>query len=195
MLIPVSRFIGSHVLSLQTGMPLARISEPIVDPRNLKITAFRVIGGGLSNPESVLHCEDIREFSEIGAIVDSSDSLMPLDDLVRLKKIISFNFHPVGIKVITKNGTKLGKVASFGVSIDTYEIMQIYVQPTLMKSLSMTGTTINRSQIISVNRERFLVKDATIKLHDPEKKPLTTNQFTNPFRAQPQPKASSTQHA
>ncbi|NCU30808.1 hypothetical protein EOL73_03720 [Candidatus Saccharibacteria bacterium] len=193
MLIPISRFIGSSVLSLQTGMPLARISEPIIDPRKLHVVAFRVIGANLSHAESVLHSEDIREFSEIGTIVDDDSSLMPLDDLVRLQKVLAYNFHIIGIKVITKKGVSLGRVASFGLDRDTYDIMQIYVQPSLLKSITMTGTTINRSQITAVNSERIIVKDAIVSQAEPVKKPLTTQSFVNPFRPQPQTKPTSTQ--
>lgn len=195
MLIPISRFIGTPVLSLQTGMPLARISEPIVDPRSLRVVAFRVIGSRLSHAESVLHSEDIRDFTELGAIVDGDDSLMPLDDLVRLQEILSFDFSLIGLAVETKSRHKLGTVASFGINLDIYDIMQIYVQPPLLKSLATSGVTINRSQIVSVNSKKLTVKDATIKQPKTTPAAKTTKPFVNPFRAQPQPKPSSTQHA
>lgn len=192
MLIPISRFISAPVLSLQTGMPLARISEPIIDFRKLRIVAFRVIGARLSHAESVLHSEDIREFGEIGAIVDSDDSLMSLDGLVRLQEIISYDFHMIGLKVITQSGIVLGKVASYGLDLDTYDIMQIYVQPNFPKNITMTGTTINRTQIVSVDSKRILVKDATVDQKSQLDSEPTSTSFVNPFRAQPQTKTTST---
>lgn len=194
MLIPISRFISAPVLSLQTGMPLARISEPIINFRKLRVVAFRVIGARLSHAESVLHSEDIREFGEIGAIVDSDDSLMSLDGLVRLQEIISYDFHMIGLKVITQSGIVLGKIASYGLDLDTYDIMQIYVQPNFPKNITMTGATINRSQIVAVNSKRVLVEDAKIDQKLKDNAESSTNQFVNPFRSQPQPKTSSTTH-
>ncbi len=194
MLVPISRFIGAPVLSLQTGMPLARISEPIIDFRKLRVVAFRVMGSRLSHAESVLYPEDIREFGEIGAIVDSDDSLMSLDGLVRLQEILDYNFHLINLKVVTKSNESLGSVASYGLDIDTYDIMQLYVQPPFLKSITMTGTTINRSQIVAVNSKRVLVEDAKIDQKIKDNAESSTNQFVNPFRSQPQPKTSSITH-
>ena len=45
---PISEFINTPVLSLQTGTTLAHVDEAIVDPRSLSVMAFSLRGNRLS---------------------------------------------------------------------------------------------------------------------------------------------------
>jgi uncharacterized protein YrrD len=182
MLTPIKRFIGVPILSLQTGSEIARTSDAIIDPRQLKIVAFRVSGNNLDHPESVLYPEDIREISTIGIIVDSSDKLMSTEGLVRLQEIIDFGFVLDGIRVEDDRHRKLGSVKDFALDPDSFIVQQLYVKPSLVRSLSVTTLVIHRSQIASINNRRIVVKSPTV----PDKEPLVNtvqSTFTNPFRS------------
>ena len=181
MLMPINRLIDTPIMSLQTGMPLAKVVAVIVDPRKLKIAALRVEGNRLSHDQSVLHPEDIREISDIGLIVDGDDSLMPLDDLVRLKEIIDFNFELMGIRVEDESHHLLGHVKDFALDPNSFYVQQLYTKPSLIKSITSTGLTINRSQIVSINNQRIIVRDPTVPVKE-ERVELAKN-FINPFRA------------
>ena len=67
------------VLSLQTGTKLAHTIGIIIDPDTLAIPALYVEGPGIDIQPSVVFVEDIREVSDIGYIIDSSDSILLLD--------------------------------------------------------------------------------------------------------------------
>lgn len=168
-------------MSLQTGLPLARLADPIVDPRKLVVPAFRVVGTRLSHSVSVLHTEDIREIGEFGVIVDSDEKLMPLDDLVRLQQVIDFGFELIGLKVVTISGKKLGRVGSYALDLEVFQVQQIYVQPNWRQSLLNDQLTIHRSQIVAITNKLLTVKDTKT----PVKKPVpaaATTAFVNPFR-------------
>lgn len=184
MLLPIERIVGSPVLSLQTGAGLARVSSPIIDPRNLTIAALYVTGPRLSDPVSVIHPEDIREVSDIGLIVDDDSSLMSLDGLVRLKEIIDFGFELQGIRVETEQGKVLGKVHNYSINPDDFSVQQLYTKPTLFRSITSTHLIIRRSQIRSINNSRIVVESPTIKERSAEK-PVQTPAFVNPFRSAP----------
>ncbi len=181
MLLPIKRFLQVPVMSIQTGTQLAQTSGVIVDPRTLTVVAFLVSHNMESREQTILYPEDIREQSNIGMIVDSSDSLMTLDGLVRLQEIIDFDFELVGTVVENESGKRLGKVFDYAIDGDTFSIQQIYTKPTLLKSISSTGLTIHRSQVVTVTNERLVVKDATIK--DEARQPATSRSFVNPFRS------------
>ena len=182
MLTPIKRFIGVPVLSLQTGSEIARTSDVIIDPRQLKIVAFRVSGSNLDYANSVLYPEDIREISTIGIIVDSSDKLMSTEGLVRLQEIIDFGFVLDGIRVEDDRHHKLGSVKDFALDPDSFIVQQLYVKPSLVRSLSVTTLVVHRSQIASINNRRIVVKSPTV----PDKEPLVStvqSTFANPFRS------------
>ena len=180
MLMPIKRLIDAPIMSLQTGMPLAKTISVIIDPRKLQIAALRVHGNRLSHQESVLHPADVREISDIGLIVDGDESLMPLDDLVRLKEVIDFKFELLGIRVENEKGRLLGKVSDFAIDPDSFLIQQLYTKPSLLKSIVTTSLTINRSQVVNVNNQRIVVKDPTVPAK--EDRVELAQSFINPFR-------------
>lgn len=180
MLHSMDHLIGSSIMSLQTGTPLAIVDSAIIDPRKLKVVAFRVQGTRLSHQESVLHPEDIREVSDIGLIVDGDEALMPLDGLVRLKEVVDFDFSLDGLRVENESGRLLGKIQGYAVDPDSFLIHQLYTKPSLLRSIITTGLTIHRSQIVSINNERMIIKDPTIPVKQPEAAPAQN--FVNPFR-------------
>lgn len=182
MLIAIDNLLGIPVMSLQTGTELAETTAAIVDPRHLSIVAFYVEGAGLEVSPSILHPSDIREISDIGIIVDSTEKLMSLDGLVRLEEIIEFDFELIGLKVVDEHRRKLGKVASYSVETTGYSIMQIYTEQSLLRSLSNIGNTIHREQIISVTNDVMVVQSPTVR-EGVSKVAQDASAFVNPFRS------------
>ena len=182
MLISIDNLLGIPVMSLQTGTQLAETTAAIVDPRQLSIVAFYVDGSGLEESPSILHPADIRELSDIGIIVDSTEKLMSLEGLVRLEEIIGFEFELIGLKVIDEHKRKLGKVASYSVETNGYTIMQIYTEQSLIRSLSTMGNTIHREQIVSVNNEVMVVQSPTVREGVAKAAQDASSAFVNPFR-------------
>lgn len=183
MLLPIKRFIDIPVMSLQTGAPLARTSHPIIDPRQLKVTAFYVEGPRLTEQHAVLHPEDIREFSDIGMIVDSEEKLMSTEGLVRLQEVIDFGFDLIGIRVEDDSGHKLGKVTSYALDPESYYIQQLYTRPTMLRSVTSTAFTVHRSQIVSITNEKIVVRGNTVEQVNPVEN--VVKEFVNPFRTGP----------
>lgn len=183
MLLPAHRLQDIPVMSLQTGAEIARVGEPIIDPRQMIIVAFYVDGRMLDEHPSVLHVADIREYGDIGIIVDDSDKLMSPDGLVRLQQIIDFHFRLIGLRVVDELGHKLGKVKDFVVEPETYSIQQLFTEQSLLRSLTTMSNVIHRSQIISVTNELITVSSATVD----EKTTKKDSGFVNPFRKEELP--------
>ena len=189
MLINASSLIGTRILSLQLGGAIAEVDSLIVDPDNLQIVAFHlsgpVIGGETGD---ILDARSIREFSRLGFIIDDTDELVFRTDVVRIDKIMSLNFHLVGLKVVTEKGKKLGKVIDFIVDPSSLLTQQLVVQRPALKSFLDPELTIHRSQIVEVDDFKVTVKDATEKATAPA--PQNENfvpDFINPFRKSDQP--------
>ena len=126
----------------------------IIDPRTLTIVALVVHGPQVEASPAVLHTEDIREFGELGFIVDDSSKLMELEGLVRLQQIIDFHFDIMRCTVYDKSGKKLGRVNDFSFDPGSYTVQQIYIKESLLKSLTSTSHIIHRSQIVSIDNQK-----------------------------------------
>lgn len=183
MLVLGTRLDDTPVMSLQTGTRLARTSTPLINPANLKIIAFKLDGPLLSEQPSFLRTADIREMSSVGMIIDSSDELIGLDDVIKIKQLHELNFSLIGMSVIDETGRKLGKVSNYTVDTSSFVIQQLDVQRGILKGLTETSILIHRSQITEINDNAIIVKTTAKKLSPEPVMKATRNQYVNPFRS------------
>ncbi len=182
MLVSASRLVGCPVLSLHIGGRMATVTEVIVDPNKLQIIACRVEGPLVGKEAGdLLPMNSVREFSPIGMIVDSIDVLAEENEIVQLQEILKLHFSLNGLKVETKKGTKLGKVADFIVDTELWQIQQLVVHRPVIKSLIDPELTISRSEIHEVNDYKVIVKDEEAKIRTKAQSDFVPS-FVNPFR-------------
>lgn len=181
MLVDSSRLINCPVLSLHIGGEIARTVEPIINPNGLRIVGY-VVDGPLIENENILQIRDIREYSKMGIIIDSIDELVNSDDIVRLKEIAQIRFKIIGHRVVTKKGTKLGKVVGYTINVDTFEIQQLIVQPSIIKAFIGSELLIGRSEIMEVDDNTVVVRDEENKIREKSLKEDFVPNFVNPFR-------------
>lgn len=168
-------------MGLQTGTKLAETKNPIINPGNLKIIAYEVEGRLLSEHPSFIRIDDVRELSDVGMIIDSSDEFVGLDDVISMKKIYELDFKLIGHNVIDEIGHKLGKVEDYNIDTDSFIIQQFNVKRSIIKSLTETGLLIHRSQIVEINDQNIIVR-ATAKKLQTITKPNQLS-YINPFRS------------
>ena len=171
------------IVSIHVGQPIAMTLAPIIDPNDLKIIGF-VVGGGVVGGEvgDILRAESIREIGELGMIVDSEDVFVSRVDVMKIDEVMSYEFQLVGLKCVTKKGTKLGKVVDYTVDPVSMEIMQIVVKRPLTKALIDPELVISRNEIVEVDDYKVTVKDEESKIRKRAAKEDFIPNFVNPFR-------------
>ncbi len=186
MLLPSTRFIDTPVMSLQTGSELGRTVRPIINPRELSIVAFELHGINLDYDPSLLRINDIREIGPMGIIIDSSDELISVSDVIKIKEIYELNFELVGLKVIDDKKRNVGKVTGFTLDASSFFIQQLQVKRPLLKSFGDTEFLIHRSQVVKITDDYLVVKSPDIRHKEAVAEP-TGQMFENPFRKPAQP--------
>lgn len=184
MLLNSSRLIGCPVLSLHLGGPIGRVTSEVVDPNDLKIIALNVDGPqtGDGDHGDILDVRSVREFSNIGMIIDSIDDLVSKGEVIKFDEIMDLNFSVIGLAVKTKKGKKLGKIVDYTFDPESMQIMQFIVKRPMMKSLLDPELVIGRSQIKEVNDYELIVKDDEQKIQKESGKKDFVPNFVNPFR-------------
>ena len=186
MLLPSTRFIDTPVMSLQTGSELGRTIKPIINPRELSIVAFELHGINLDYDPSLLRINDIREIGPMGMIIDSSDELISVSVVIKIKEIYELNFELVGLKVIDDKKRNVGKVTGFTLDASSFFIQQLQVKRPLLKSFGDTEFLIHRSQVVKITDDYLVVKSPDIRHKEAVAEP-TGQMFENPFRKPAQP--------
>ena len=87
MLVNASKLVGTSILSVQAGRPIATVSELIIDPNSLKTIAFRVNGPMVNRNENILDVSSVREYSNYGIVIDDIDELMAAGDIIKISKV------------------------------------------------------------------------------------------------------------
>lgn len=185
-----SKVANMPVLSLHVGGPIAEIREAVIDPEDLKVIAYTLDGPIIRNdPEvgNILDTQDVREISGSGLIVDSADRFTTREDVVRFDKVMDLGFRLVGLKVVTTDGKKLGKIIDYTLDSSTFMIYQLIIQRPFMSSLMDPELTINRSQIVEVDDFKVTIKHDKAQVKMPKEKKKAEPEefvpnFTNPFR-------------
>lgn len=184
MLITGLRLLNAPVMGLQTGSELARTRKAIINPRTLEITAYELEGPLLNDHPSLLRIADVREFSDIGLIVDSSDEFVGLDDIIKLREIYELHFSPVGMPVVDENHHKLGKVESYTIETGGFLIQQLLVKRPLFKSLNDAQLLVHRSQIAEISDTEIVVHSQS-EIPEPALDAMRRD-YSNPFRKRQQ---------
>jgi len=182
MLVLRDRLLNVPLMSLQTGGAAGKTTKPIIDPRRLNIVAFYCEGPHIDIHPAIIHAADIREFSSIGMIIDSADSIMSPSELVRLQEVLAFRFELEGKLVIEEGGRKVGKVINYTVDPVTFYVVKLHVKPTFLHSFSSAEVLIDRSQIKTMDNERIIVKRPDVR-EEPaaaERPPMLDNPFKKP---------------
>ncbi len=182
MLVANSRLLNMPILSVQDSGKIATISNTIVDPDSLKIIAFRLRGATNAEGGNILDANSIREYSNMGLVIDSSDELISDHDVVKISKVIELNFSLIGLKVETKKGSKLGKVLDFTVTEDNFSVQQIIVKRPTVKSFWDSELTIPRAEIVEITDYKIIVRDEEKVIKERALNEDFIPNFVNPFR-------------
>ena len=180
MLVLRDQFLNVPLMSLQTGSRLGTTYQAIIDPRRLQVIAYFCSGPHIDIKPAVIHTSDIRELGNMGIIIDSSDKIMDPEELPRLLEVINFNFQLEGKPVVEENGHKVGRVATYTLDTITFYIAKLHVQPGILQSLTLTEVLIDRSQIISVDDKKIVVRQADVRVEEPTPKVALSNPFGQP---------------
>lgn len=154
--------INIPVMSLRTGGQVATATEPIINPNNLQIEGW-YCQDTFSKGTLILLAQDIREFLPQGLIVNDHADLSDPEELVRLHEVLDLKFELLGKLVVTNHKRRLGKVGDFALDADTMKVQKLYVNRSMLKSLTDGQLSIDRSQIIEITNRRVVVRDADVK--------------------------------
>lgn len=150
--------LNKSVLSLRTGGAIATISSPIINPDNLKIEGF-YCEDRFDKRMLVLLGQDIRDVMSQGYVVDDHEVLAEPEELVRLQKVMKWNFQLVGKPVVTLSKEKVGKVSDYAADSESLFIQKIYVSQSILKSFTGGSLSIDRTQINEITPKKIVIND------------------------------------
>lgn len=167
-------------MSLQTGAEVGRLARAIIDPSDLRIHGYEVTGPLLDQSPAYLRLEDVRELSDIGMIIDSSEEIITTGDVIKFDDIARIGFVLIGQRVTDQHSKRIGKVIDYTIDSVSFTIQQLTVKRPLFKSLNDVELIIHRDHIVEIN-DRGIIIQADIEPRETSVAELG-GAYVNPFR-------------
>ena len=158
MLLLSNAYYNRAVMSLRTGGKIATVTEPLINPNNLKIEGF-FCQDKFDNRELILLARDVRDYLPQGLAVNDHDVLSEPVDLIRQKELIQIRYQLLQKPVITDKRKRLGKVVDYAVDDISLTVQKIYVGQHLLKNFTTGQISVTRDRIIEVTSKKIVVKD------------------------------------
>jgi uncharacterized protein YrrD len=194
MLILGSRHLGKPVMSLQTGARLGVTERALIDPTNLTVAAYEVVGPLLTEHPTYLRVAEIREVGTVGMIIDGNDDLIGLDDVIRIKQLHEIDVKLIGMPVIDETKRRLGRVSDYTLESGGFVIKQLHVKRGVIRGITETSLLIHRGQVVRMTDNEIIVKTTAQRGAVEPVKVARRHDYVNPFR-QPTPQTESTSDA
>ena len=162
-------FIGLTVASVQSGLPCGKVTGFVINPDKLAISLIIITD---ASGVSYLLTSDIRFFNHERLIIDAEEKLSDHEDLIRHQDLIGQAFNPIGCKVVTEGGKRLGKVTNYAIEDSDWLIGKLYVASGLLGNPLQQEQIIDRIDVINVENNRITVRDLKSREHKPLTIPL-----------------------
>ncbi|MEK9132983.1 MAG: PRC-barrel domain-containing protein, partial [Patescibacteria group bacterium] len=151
-----SEFIGMPVFSEYSSSPLALIKDAIIDPENGKLLALLVKNNHIIVPM------DIERSTTSAIFIADNDRILPVDDVLRVKMVLSRHISIPSAKVITeKNHEYLGRVTDFEIDTTHMVLANIHVAKQFL-FLHFNERIIDFKHIVRIEKHSVIVKEQAV---------------------------------
>jgi len=152
MLINYSKLIGSSVIELKTQTVVGKAADFVIHKHDLNIAGL-VLDRAIFSPVSAVSASDIVEMAGGMIIVQDSQSVAPIKEMVRINEAYREGFHGIYQKVVTKSRHTIGVVFDYLIDPSTLGITKFYVRSLLHEKI------IASSSVVELKGKRLIIKD------------------------------------
>lgn len=172
--INANQILGITVYSLERGERIGQVRNFYLNPKEKELVALLIGNRKIIKDESILPLKDVRGISFEAITVDSPDVLKKKNEYSEAREFIKSPPDIVGLSILKKDGTFLGRAASFSIDTETGKITKIHLSARFIDSLRKDYTYIPAAKIEVIGSEMILVADDTVVKQ--ERRPATQPQ-------------------
>jgi sporulation protein YlmC with PRC-barrel domain len=167
--INANQILGITVYSIDRGERIGQVRNFYLNPKEKELVALLISNKKIIKDESLLPLKDVRGISFEAITVDSPAVLRKKNEYPDAKEFIKSPTDIVGLSVLKKDGSFLGRVSSFSIDTVTGKVHKIYLTAGFMNSLRKKYAHIPAEKIEVIGSEMILVADDTVV--KPESRP------------------------
>lgn len=128
MLLELSKIKNVPVGVMDEQKAVGSVETPVIFADDAKVIGFEVKLRGLLSQKRVLSFQDVVDIDAKGLVINSTDSLLPMDEILRIKDILKSGFKLIGLPARTKNKKYLGRITDAVIETTSGDIIRLYVK-------------------------------------------------------------------
>ncbi|WP_418791328.1 PRC-barrel domain-containing protein [Phosphitispora sp. TUW77] len=155
------KFISMPIVSLEEGIQIGLAKNIVIDPYKMEIAAIIVDQRGWFREQKIIPYTKVRSIGDDAITIDQSISMQRPISLPHILKLIKENVKPLGVKVITENGTVLGVVDEYYIDEKTGEIKCFEISGKFLESLFKGKALMPVEHIRTLGSDIIIVNEGT----------------------------------
>jgi len=144
--------VGTHIYRDDGKRPITTVEDIVIDPENGKMLAVVV------NRNKVIAVRDIISWGDIVKIHDPRD-IVDSDEILRVENVLNSRIKIVGSRVVSEDGSFLGKVIDYCINGDTLSLKKLYVSKSFLGMVRYGGRVILAKHIVEILPKKIVVKN------------------------------------
>lgn len=154
--------IGLPIITIKTGEKLQDVEDIIYDPRENKVKALLVSGGGLFSDAKVILVDQLRSIGKDAVIIENSDLLKNTSDVeTTVSHIATTDTYLTKTKVLTDTGTDLGHIVDLFFDEHTGVVTEFEVSKGLVDTIQSGKKKFKVTDIETIGKDATIVKAST----------------------------------
>ncbi|MFA6549837.1 MAG: PRC-barrel domain-containing protein [Candidatus Gracilibacteria bacterium] len=149
-----SEFIGVPILSESERALVGVVADFIIDPNNGRIEGIATDNGF----KKVIPAIDILKLS-IPVMISEMDAISDMEDIIKIKNILSENKKIIGNKVFTKSGIFVGKVYDYAINLGNMHMTKLAIAKSFLGLFHINEVLLPTSEIIEITPEKIIIND------------------------------------
>jgi len=176
MLINFSSILNQKVISAEIKLAVAYTKDIVIDPNNGKILAL-VVKKNIFVKKQIITALDIIGIFKNVVIISNEDSIIDINDVVRIDQILREKNHIYRKWAKTRSGKMLGRIDDIILETNPIEIKKYFINGSACKLCFMNLFRHRDDRLITQNDIYKVTRDAVIVKNDVLKNPLKISAF------------------
>lgn len=144
--------------SLEDKAKVGTVDDIVIDPDDGSVLGLIIKKNIFDMNQHAISWQDIREIDKNGVVVLSSEVILPIEEVVRIKELQKKDFNMIGLPVETRDGYRIGAVYDFEINPNSGTLAKIYTH-----RLLSNNRIISRSNIIEIKFDKIIIRADAIK--------------------------------
>jgi len=154
MFLHYSKIVTLNIAELRSQSKIGCVLDVVINNDNLSLSGLILKKQNIwQNKIFVIPINDIIEIENKGIIVSNVDSIVPIGEVVRIKKQFDEGYVGIDQKVITKSGKYIGKVYDYIVDSKSLIITKLYTKHLLNERI------IPAKNVVSYDKKLIIIND------------------------------------